>query len=1109
MSETVELATILLTDLVGSTRLATSVGPARADELRDEHFEVLREAIRSSGGREFKNTGDGLMVAFSSASAAVGCAALMQQLFERRYRRAEQQLHVRIGLGAGESTVQHGDYFGMPSIEAARLCDKAPGGGILISPTVKMLAGRCENVELESVGELELKGIPDRVEAFAVRWAALEDESADAAGAGRWPLPPVLRSVPPVSYVGRVAERAVVEHARAAVRTGERRVMFVSGEPGIGKTRLAAYAAHGAHAEGFVVCWGACSEELAAPYEPWIDVCAQLVEHAPDELLAEYVQRHGGELSRLGRDLARRMPDLPAPQTSDPETERFLLFSAVTGLVQQVSETVPVCVVLDDLHWGDGQTVALLKHLARTLERGAVQVIVTYRDSELTREHPLSGVLADLRRIDGVERVQLDGLGANEVAEVISAVAGHELDEHGVKLAGEITAETGGNPFFVGEILRHLTESGTLVFDEDAGRWSIDRSKGAGLPESVRDVIDRRIERLGEQAREMLTTAAVIGRSFDVDLLSGLVDVSESGLLDRLEAAVAASILTESTDTVGRFSFAHALINEALYGALGATRKARMHQRVAVALEELCGQDPGERLGELARHWAAATQPAQAEKAIDYARRAGERALQRLVPDEAVRWFTQALELLDGQPDAAPGLRCELLIGLGEAGREAGVSFRRTLLEASRLALESEDTDRLVRAVLANNRGRTSFIVRVDEQRIELLQAALERVGTEEPVTRARLLSLLALELVYDPDYARRCVLSDEALALARGCGDQRALGQVLRDRVYAIWAPGALQERRANVRELLELAGGLEDPVVSYWAHLHDMDVQVEAGHVADAQEALERCHSIAERVGQPTLRWAVAGAAACLAALIESPEEIKIRAEQAVALGTDSRNPDALMIFSGHISHHQWFLGLWDELLQMVAQAVEISPQTPTFHGSLGVFYLEAGRITEARTMLDEARPGLGHLRSDPFKTTAVGYYSLLAAGLHDEAAAAVLSQQLIAPTESVVWNGVGTLGAIDVYRGILSATLGRHADADARLAAGIELNDRIGAAVWATRARLFWAEQLAQRATTADAEHARQLFGQARDAAQALGTPALLERAEIGLARAAATA
>ena len=192
-TDSIELATILITDLVGSTRLANAVGPARADELRDEHFAVLREAIAASGGREFKDTGDGLMVAFNSASAAVRCAVAMQQLIEKRYRRADQKLQIRIGLGAGESTVKDGNYFGMPSIEAARLCAQAEPAGILASTAVRILATRLDGISFESVGELELKGFSDPVEAFAVPWTKLADE---APGVGGWPLPCLLYTSP-------------------------------------------------------------------------------------------------------------------------------------------------------------------------------------------------------------------------------------------------------------------------------------------------------------------------------------------------------------------------------------------------------------------------------------------------------------------------------------------------------------------------------------------------------------------------------------------------------------------------------------------------------------------------------------------------------------------------------------------------------------------------------------------------------------------------------------------------------------------------------------------------------------------------------------------------
>src|SRR5207248_725255 len=192
------------------------------------------------------------------------------------------------------------------------------------------LAGRVEGGRFESVEELELKRIPEPMEAFAVLWEPLADESG--VDVGSWPVPAVLRSVPRTAYVGRPDERALIGRARAEARDGTRQLVLLSGEPGIGKTRLASYSALAGHGEGFAVCWGACSEEVVAPYEPWMEVCSQLVEHAPEDVLAAYVARHGGEIGRLARNLARRLADAPAPRSSDPETERFLLFKAVGEL---------------------------------------------------------------------------------------------------------------------------------------------------------------------------------------------------------------------------------------------------------------------------------------------------------------------------------------------------------------------------------------------------------------------------------------------------------------------------------------------------------------------------------------------------------------------------------------------------------------------------------------------------------------------------------------------------------------------------------------------------------------------------------------------------------
>ena len=508
MPASVEFATILLTDLVGSTQREIAVGPSRADEFRGEHFALLRETIEWSGGREVKTTGDGLMVAFRSVSAGVRCAVTMQQVIERHSRNSAQQVHIRIGLAAGETTVQDGDYFGRPPIEAARLCQHAPSDGILVTAPVRMLTDRSENVEFESAGELELKGFPQPVEAFAVQWQPLADESGRIGG--DWPLPSEL-ATPRGTYVGRQAQRAQLGFARTAAQNGSRRVVLLSGEPGIGKTRLAAHTAAVAHGDGFGVLWGSCYEEWVVPYEPWIGVCTRLVEHTPQELLDRYTEDFGGEVARLAQNLAHRVPDTAAPQPSDPETERFLLFAAVAGLVRAACESRAMCLVLDDFHSADAQTIALLKHVARTITHDRLLVVVTYRDSELTNDHPLTAALADLQQIDGVQRLELDGLELKDVSAMMSAAAGHDLDEDGLELASEITSQTGGNPFFVGEVLRSLVESRMLVFDDAASRWTICQATALRLPQSVRDVIERRVQRLGDGVRELLVPAAVIG----------------------------------------------------------------------------------------------------------------------------------------------------------------------------------------------------------------------------------------------------------------------------------------------------------------------------------------------------------------------------------------------------------------------------------------------------------------------------------------------------------------------------------------------------------------------------------------------------------------------
>ena len=1081
MARSVELVTILLTDVVGSTRLAASVGPARADELRREHFDLLREAIASCDGREVKNTGDGLMVAFASASAAVACAVAMQQSLDRRYRNTEQPLQIRIGVGAGEATVTDGDYFGMPPVEAARLCELAPADGILVSAAVRMLAGHTEAVEFESAGELELKGFPAPVPAFSVSWVPLADESG---ALGRWPLPEVLRSVPAISYVGREAERATLEEALTLARGGSRQVVLLCGEPGIGKTRLASYGAHRAHAVGAAVCWGACSEELAVPYEPWIAVCSQLVERCPQALLDRHVERHGGELVRLVRNLSPRVAGLPAPQTSDPETERYLLFSAVAGFLEEMAETAPVCVVLDDMHWADGESVALLKHLVRTVEHGALQVVATYRDSDLGKDHPLSAVLADLRRVEGVRRVALHGLDVDEVAQIMTAVAGHELEAEGVQLAAEIAAETEGNPFFVGEILRGLSESGALAFDDATGRWSLDRTSRLAMPESVREVIEHRIGRLGEDNAQVLRLAAVIGRSFDVELLRAILDVDEGSLLDQLEAAVAASVLAESPDQVGRFRFAHALINQTLYDGLGATRRARMHQSVAQALEGLHGGDPGERLSELALHWRLAAVSVDTTKAARYACMAGRRALESLAPAEAVRLFTDAVELTEALDDAD---RCEALIGLGEAQRLTGhAAYRETLLEASRIASDLGDAELAARAALENNRGYSSVIGEVDEERVRAIERAIALDDPPRGSRRARLLALQAQELSWDPNFDRRHALAEEAIELARSGGDRRTLVEVLCQVSYALWSGETLGLRSALASELLDCVDAVRDPALQFSARYIELSTSIERGELARARAALERMQLIAEEFGQPTLRWFAAFPSAAYELMRGDMPAAERLAERAFQIGQEASEPDAVLVYGGQIGYARASEGRGEEIVALLEQSVSAYPGIAAWSAALAWALCWLDRHAQAAEILERvARDRFQHIQSGVARLTTLSLYADVAAQTGDLAAASILYELIEPCAEQIVWNTVTGCGHVRMWLGLLAGALGQHELAERHLEFACEFQEANGMMLWTARAHLGWAEMLAARGDVARArEHAARALGLSRE-------------------------
>ena len=347
----------------------------------------------------------------------------------------------------------------------------------------------------------------------------------------------------------------------------------------------------------------------------------------------------------------------------------------------------PVLLVLDDLHWAAKPTLLLLRHVLRATAPLRLLVVTTYRDTDLDRTHPLAEMLADLRRAPGVERLALSGLDEDGVAQFLERTAGHELDDAGLALARAVHAETEGNPFFVGEVLRHLSESGAIVFRD--GRWTSDLTiEQVGIPEGVREVVGRRLSNLEPAVNDVLVVASVIGRDFDVAMLAAVCDGGEEAVLDALEAAEARGLVTPVTGRAAQYRFAHALVRSTLYDELTTSRRLRLHRSVARAL--VGRPDAETRLPELARHFSECAALGEIDRAVEYCRRAGNAAREELAFEEAADYYERslgALELAD-QPDAA--LRADLLVAAGVALVTIGDSRGRELLyEAARLRARS------------------------------------------------------------------------------------------------------------------------------------------------------------------------------------------------------------------------------------------------------------------------------------------------------------------------------------------------------------------------------------------------------------------------------------
>ena len=641
------------------------------------------------------------------------------------------------------------------------------------------------------------------------------------------------------------------------VASGEgREVVLISGEAGLGKTTLVAETARAASDGGACVLFGHCEEDLATPYQLFTEALGHYVTHAPEEQLVADVEEHGSELGRLVPALATRLPGLPPSKATDADAERYQLFAAVVGLLVQVSQHQPVVLVLDDLQWADTASLQLLGHVTAADRPMRLLVLGTYRDSELSRAHPLLETLAALHRHHGVTRIELTGLDDTGVVSLMEAAAGHTLDDAAVGLAHALYRETDGNPFFVSEVLRHLSETGAISQDA-TGRWTAaDTLEQIALPDSVRMVIGARVGRLGQHAEQVLSVAAVIGRDFDLDVLAQATKTSEDELLDILDAAAAVSLVRELADTPGHYTFAHALIQHTLYADLGLTRRARAHRQRGRGVGGPLRRPPrvpprrtGPPLAGFPTH-----RPGQGPQLLPPGGRRRARGPRPRRRPPLLRPGPRPLRAVRqrrSDPGHRPGHRAR---HLPNARRETP-PIADTLLDAARRAADLGDTDRLVAAALANNRGIFSNAGTIDADKVEILEMALERLSPDDS-DRALVLATLCIGADFreparaSPGAGRRGPRHRRILRRRRHhrAGPQPSL------RTRSACRP-LLEQTLARSADALRRAERVGDPVLLFWAALQHLGNAARAGDIDEMDRCLEIVGSLAEQLDQPML--------------------------------------------------------------------------------------------------------------------------------------------------------------------------------------------------------------------------------------------------------------
>ncbi len=884
------------------------------------------------------------------------------------------------------------------------------------------------------------------------------------------------------NFVGREAELSELLSGVEAALGGGGGLFLLIGEPGIGKTRLAEEVVRRASARGARALVGRCWEAGGAPaYWPWVQSLRAYLSDRRAEELRRDLGSGAAELAQLVPELREVLPDLPEPDALDPERARFRLFDATASFLRRAAAARPIVLVLDDLHAADEPTLLLLRYVTQGLDGSRLLIIAAARDVDPTLRDPLASTLAELARERATRRIDLRGLAEAEVGEYITQAAG--FVPHPATVAA-IHAQTEGNALFVAEVTRLLIAEGAL----EGGS-----PEAVGIPRGVSEVIGRRVGRLSEECRHLLTLASVLGREFGLDALEGLSGVPAERSLEVLDEAVAARLLTAPPGPQGRLRFAHALIRETLYEGLTRPSRVRLHRRAGQVLESVYERDPEPHLAELAHHYFEAAPGGDAERPFLYARRAADRALELLAYEEAARFYGLAIQAFELRQPVDRPTRCELLLARGEALAKAGntPAAQEAFVAVADVARAASLPEYVARAALGYG-GRFPFARAGGDRRlVPLLEEALEALSDDDSVLRVRLLARLGGALRDQPSLEPRSSLSRQAVEIARRLGDPETLGYALISEYMATWGPDA-ERLLAIAEEVSRLARDTGDPDLALHARTLQSIAWLTLGEVERATSVDDQYRALADRLNQPGQLW-IFTMVRCIWALFRGElSEAEELAEQALELGSRAQSWDSGFSYRVAMFVLRREQGRLDEIEELIRRSADEYTGYRSLPCLAVLLDCELGREQDARRAFDLlAADDFAALPPDCEWLFCLCVLAEVASYLHDVARAEVLYRLLLPHARlNASVAGEVALGSVARYLGILASTTSRWGDAARHFEDALEMNASMGARPWLAHTQRDYARALLARDCAEDRERAESLLSQAQATYDELG-------------------